>query len=293
MHNRIQIMLAGAIAIAAVACGPSSAGSPPSPVIPPEGTTEPPKPISTGPGVWKLQPSSIERFYLTTSDVRLKLTDSSTIAEDAINTRAEFKISSLRETRSFLISATINTFTSEGGSRTGASTTSFSLPLSITARSQNNRLLFTIPGSTTGVDCTNPAFSTLSVIQRAVIAPPFDLHTGMTWNDTTTADLCSGGIPVVVRSVRNYRVLGEAVIANLPVILLERHETGSSAGEGSNGQHRIMVQTETTGSGQIAIDRLTGSLVDDLSTYMSSITIRSSGRGRIFTQTVKEHTTLK
>jgi hypothetical protein len=108
-----------------------------------------------------------------------------------------------------------------------------------------------------------------------------------------TTELCSGGIPVTAISNRTYQVLGEGVIGSTPVILLERHDRSSSTGEGSSGQHRVSIQADAVGSGQVAIDRVTGILVDDLSTYSTSITIRSSGRIQKFTQAVKEHTVLK
>lgn len=293
MQNRARRLFASVMAIATIACGPSSPGNPPSPVISPEGSTESPKPVSTGAGAWKLQPSSTEHLYFTTSDARLKLVDSSTTTEDEITGQTEFKFSSSREAHGSVISATVNTFTLEGGSRTGVLNTSSLMPLSVTGHLQNNKLVFALPGTPAIIDCANPVSSTLSVVQRTFIAPPTDLHTGMTWTDTTTAELCAGGVPVITGTNRNYRVLGEAVIGVTPVILLERHDRSSSTGEGSNGQHRVAIQTETAGSGQIAIDRLTGSLVDDLSTYTTSIIIRTSGRNQRFTQIVQEHTTLK
>jgi hypothetical protein len=293
MQNRARRFFAGTIIFTAVACGRSSAGSSPSPDISASPPTESARPVLSGATSWKLQPSNAERFYSTISDTHLKLSDSSTATNDGITSRAEFTISSSRATPTWMISATINTFSLEGGSRSGVSNTAFSLPFSIAGRFQNNKLIFTPAGGSAIIDCTNPVLSTLPVIQRAVIAPPSQLYAGTTWNDSTTVELCSGGIPVTAITNRNYQVLGEAVIGSVPVILLERHDRSSSAGEGSSGQHRITLRTETVGSGQVAIDRLTGSLIDDVSTYTTSITIRASGRNQQFTQIVKEHTSLR
>ena len=293
MRNRARLLFTGVISITAIACGPSSAGGPPLPTIPDKDAPGLPKPINTAVASWKLQPSSADHLYFTTSDVHLKLTDSSTIPDELITNRAEFHFSSSREGRGFILSAAVNDFSLQGGQKTGISTTSFPLPLSVTGHLQNNKLLFTLAGTATTVDCTNPASAALSAIQRTFVTPPVDLHTGMSWIDSITAETCSAGLPVISQNSRNYRVLGESAIGTVPVILLERHDRSSSAGEGSNGQHRVAVQTETIGSGQVAIDRMTGSLVNDASTYTTSITIRSSGRIQKFTQIVKEQIALK
>lgn len=288
-----RLFFASIISITALACGPSSAGSPPSPNIPTGNSPELPKPISTEIASWKLQPSSADHHYLTISNARLKLTDSSTVSEESIISRIEFKISSARETPTSTFLTTIDSFSLEGGSRTRVEPLSFTLPISLIARFQDNKLQFSFPDNSTAADCTNPVLSTLSIIQRTLVTPPLQLHTGMTWNDSTAAEVCSGEIPVSMTSSRKYRVLGATMIGNTPVILIERHDRSSSTGEGSSGQHRIALQSETIGSGQIAINQLTGTLVDDLSTYETLITIRASGRNQKFTQLVKEHTTLK
>jgi hypothetical protein len=293
MQRKAQLFLTALTCITAIACGPSSAGSPPSPSIPNEGSAELPKPILPGASSWKLQPSSADYFYSTISDAHLKLIDSLSANDESIISRTDFKFSSSRDARGFVISATINALSLQGGSRTGTSSTSFSLPILINGHLQNNELLFTLPGTSNTPDCTDPVFTALPALQRTLVIPPADLHTGMTWTDSTTANLCSAGIPVISGAIRNYRVLGESIVGTIPVILLEKHDRGLSTGEGSSGQHRVAIQTETVGSGQVAIDRLTGSLVDDVSTYTTSITIRSSGRNQRFTQTVKEHIALK
>ena len=290
IQNRV---LTAVISITAIACSPGSAGSPPSPSNPNERPAELPRPISPGPASWKLQPSPADHLYFTISDARLKPTDSLTVADESVISRAEFEFSSFKDTHSFVLAATINNFSIQGGSRTEAPSTSFSLPLSISGHLQNNKLLFTVPGTSTPLDCANPVLAALPLLQRTFITPPVDLHTGMTWSDSTTTELCSAGLPIISNGTRNYRVLGESLIGRIPVILLERQERSSSTGEGSSGQHRVAVQTETVGSGQVAIDQVTGSLVDDVSNYTTSIIIRSSGRNQKFTQTLKEHIALK
>ena len=293
MQNMVRKFLLLAVATIVVACGPSSAGAPPSPAVPNEGPINPVPPISK-PGSWILQPAIIDHSYLSISNTTLELIDSSRILRDTLITRAEFRMSASRDTRGAIISATIDAFSLHAGARTGFPEKASSLPFSITGRFQNNRLVFS-QGNSQPVNtaCADPTSSAFSIIQRSVVVSPLELHTGMTWTDSVSAELCSGEVPITLVTTRNYRVLGESLVRSVPVILLEKHERMHSTGEGSSGQHRITLHTEGAGSGQLAIERLTGFLVDDLSTYTATVTVRSSGRDQRFTQVVSEHITLK
>lgn len=293
MQNTVRQFFLVAMATIIAACGPSPAGSPPSPATPNESSIEPAVPISKS-GSWKLQPVITEHSYLSTSNTTLELIDSSRTLRDTLTTRAEFRLSASRDTREATISATVNAFSLEVGARTGIPEKAASFPSVITGRLQNNRLAFSQGSNeSANINCADPASSTLSIIQRSVVIPPLELHTGMTWTDSISVELCSGAVPITVVTTRNYRVLGESLVRSIPVILLERHDRIVSTGEGSSGQHRITLHTEGAGSGQVAIERLTGFLVDDLSTYTAAVTVRSSGRDQRFTQIVNEHIALK
>lgn len=288
MQNTVRKFCLPAIATIIVACGPASPGSPPSPAIPSEGP-----PISKA-GSWKLQPTTTDHSYISTSNTVLELIDSSRTLRDTLTTQTDFRMSASKDIRGTIISATINALSLNAGARTGIPEKTSALPLVLTGRFQNNRLTFNQGGSPPiNINCADPASSSLSIIQRSFIVSPLELHTGMTWTDSISAELCSGAVPITVVTTRNYRVLGESFVRSAPVILLERHERIISTGEGSSGQHRIILRVEGAGSGQVAIDRLTGFLVDDVSTYTAAVTIQSSGRDQRFTQVVNEHIALK
>jgi hypothetical protein len=292
MWNKARAIFISAIGIIALACAPSIAATPPSPST---GSTENPNvshPILPGPASWTLEVSTIEHTYLAITGTQLQLTDSAITLRDTLAARTEFRISVSREPRSSSIIATVNSFAVQGGSRTGSIETPPQLPLSAIGHLENNKFTFA-PAvvRSPSTSCTNSAVSTLSVIHRSFILVPFELHTGMTWMDSTSAELCNGSIPIIATSVRTFRVLGESLSGTTPVILLEKHEKLHSTGEGSSGQHRVLLNSEGSGIGQIAIDRATGLLVDDASTYTTTVSIRSSGRDQRFTQVVKEHVT--
>lgn len=292
MWNKPRTIFIWVFGTIAAACAPSGAGTPPSPSAGNRENPEVSRPVLSGPASWKLEPSTIQHTYLAITATELQLSDSSTTLRDTLAVRTEFQISVLREPRSSSIIATVNSFSLQGGSRTGPLETPPQLPLSATAHLENNRLTLALSaGHSSSTDCTNTAVSTLSVIHRSFILAPLDLHAGMTWTDSTSAELCNGSIPVITTTVRSYHVLGESLSGTTPVILLEKHETLHSAGEGSSGQHRVLLSSEGSGVGQVAIDRATGLLIDDTSTYTAIVSVRSSGRDQRFTQVVKEHVT--
>ena len=139
------------------------------------------------------------------------------------------------------------------------------------------------------MQCSNPAVSTLNVIQRSVVILPTLLTQGMTWRDSTTAIGCSGSIPVTTVSIRNYRVVGEADVSGRPAIAIERTEKTLSSGEGSENQHRILLKTEATGTARIFVDRTSGALLSSEGEQHADIVV-TAGRAQRFKQTVKELT---
>jgi hypothetical protein len=290
MWNKARTISIWVLGTIAIACAPSVAGTPPSPTTENKENPEVSRPVLPGLASWKLEPSTAEQTYLATTNTELQLSDSSTTLRDVLTAKTEFRLSVSRNPRSSSIVATVNSFSLQGGSRTGSPEALPQLPLSTIGHFESNKLTLTpSAGRSSSTDCTNTAVSTLSVIPRSFILVPVELHTGMTWTDSTSVELCNGSIPVVATSVRFFRVLGESLSGTTPVILLEKHEKVYSTGEGSSGQHRILLKSEGSGVGQVAVDRVTGLLVDATSTYTTTVSIRSSGRDQRFTQVVKEH----
>jgi len=87
-------------------------------------------------------------------------------------------------------------------------------------------------------------------------------------------------------------VIGEGETNGITAIVLERIERSSSTGEGSDGQHRIFVKGETTGSAKIYVDARTGALLNSEGEQRTNLLI-TAGQTRRFTQTVREKTTLE
>jgi hypothetical protein len=96
---------------------------------------------------------------------------------------------------------------------------------------------------------------------------------------------------VSLTSVRIYMVKGQAVVRGRTAILLEQQNRTSFAGEGAQEQHRIRVRGDGTGKSQLAVDAVTGALIDVTADNTTLLTITASGRDQRFTQTSYERVT--
>jgi hypothetical protein len=198
-----------------------------------------------------------------------------------------FALSVTQDPETLSYSATITAISFHGGSKTGTTAFAGQLPFSFTARLHQSRLTIS---SVTGrviepsVDCSNEALSAAPVIQRAVVTVPSLLRRDMTWSDSTTANICSGSIPVMSTASRHFRVIGEVDRG----ILIERQERTTSTGEGTQGQHRMRIRSTGTGTAQLIIDARTGALLESTGTHAASVIVTASGRDKQFTQTIRE-----
>jgi hypothetical protein len=136
-------------------------------------------------------------------------------------------------------------------------------------------------------DCSKDALSTTGAVQRAVIALPLVLHKDMVWTDSATTNSCSGSIPVTSTTVRRYRVVGETSGSNRGV-LLERQDRTTLSGEGSQGQHRVRLKSDGSGTAQVVIDAETGAVLESNGVHTASVVVTASGRDQRFTQRTRE-----
>jgi len=151
-----------------------------------------------------------------------------------------------------------------------------------------------MPGHLTvdsSLDCNNEVSSIVPLIQRALVMPPIQLQKDLTWTDSTDTSICSGPVPVLLTGVKHYRVIGETRQGIIPAILIERQDRTVSAGEGTEGQHRIQIKSQGTGRSSIFIDAQTGALLDMTTVNSTTVTVTVSGRTRQFVQSSRERIT--
>lgn len=254
-------------------------------------------PASTGfPGqAWTVVAGTLPLEYSSTATTTLELLSDSVAIHESVMQRSRFTLLTASASGSTSFLGSINDLSTEAGNRIGRPGVSLSFPITFTGHVLDGVIVLdALNGQArkSTDDCFDPALSALNLIHRNIIILPSRLIQGMIWSDSISAAVCSGTIPMTTTSIRTYRVAGESSHEGRPALLIERNEKTLSTGEGSQNQHRILIQMEGKGSGKLYIDRVTGALLDSDVEQQTEITI-NAGRLQRFKQTVRERTAVQ
>ncbi len=280
----IRHFFLSAVLIIAASCR-SATRNEPEPVSPENPSPAAPSPELSPRDSWNLQPTEHQHRYRSSTISSVTMEQGPVSLRDSTALITDFSLSITRNARGASYLATIEGLTLTTASRTSPSAVpGLSSPVSFTGSIETSQISLTTP-----VDCNNQVSSTLPVIQRSLILPPFQLRRGQAWTDSTSTAACSGAIPVTLTALRQYRVVGETSNAARSGLLLERLDKTTSAGEGAEGQHRVQLLSEGTGRMQLLIDPVTGALLEATGTNTTVATVTASGRSQKFTQISREH----
>ena len=281
------------LAVLCTACRSSTPGEAPSPDI--RGPAEIPTELNPTVSAWSISPTSQEHRYISVTRAILETVGLPQSTRDTIISTVNFSTSITRDITPPSYSARIEAVSTQGGTRIRAAVPPADIPIPFvfTGRLEPNRITLELPKAQTDISgsCVNEALAAVPVVQRSLVLVPLQLRTGLTWMDSTTASVCSGPMLVSLTSVRIYMVKGQAVVRGRTAILLEQQNRTSFAGEGAQEQHRIRVRGDGTGKSQLAVDAVTGALIDVTADNTTLLTITASGRDQRFTQTSYERVT--
>jgi len=273
-YSRFSLLL-----IFLTACHSAGSRTEPEPAI-----GEFPSPLPSSPQLsprssWTIQPTTQVHRYRSEIISIIIPGESSAGIRDSISAIADFALTVQRDTKGLSYSASVEAFSVRGQADPSS-------PMSLAGRLESSQFTLNPP-----VTCTTQANSVVPALQRLVIPMPLQLRKGQTWTDSTSATLCSGSIPVTLIALRSYRVIGEISTGARTGVLLERQDKTLSAGEGSEGQHRIQLRSEGGGQTQLLIDSTTGAPIELTVASTLTITVTTSGRSQKFIQTSREHVT--
>ncbi len=179
-------------------------------------------------------------------------------------------------------------------------------PVSDTALKQSipelNQLATIVISGDGDIQVTDPVAATsgscdanaalLTRAQQLIPRIPNQLTIGTRWRDSTTTSGCRSTIPAESTVISNYVVLGDTTTANIPVLQIQRMDSISASGEGTNGQHRILVTAVGTGTMHFLLDYTTGRLAGLNGTQSTVVNVTTSGRLMRFIQNVTESVSL-
>lgn len=233
MHRFISFLLLVGTVSACVRSLPSPSS--------PTASTQP-QPISNSPSSWILSPGSEPLPYTSAITALVTFQSDSGTLQDTVTAQATFALTLTKISGSASFTAKIETFTTRTGNRIASPSQRADLPIQFTGRFDGHSLSLSSAvrqEKSISIDCTDPAFAAVSLVQHALLFLPTQLVKDMTWQDSLSANGCSGPIPIISSINRSYRVVDEVEYHGRSALLLEKSERSISSGEGSQDQHRI------------------------------------------------------
>lgn len=155
---------------------------------------------------------------------------------------------------------------------------------------QDVQVINPVAGSSSACD-QNTAIRTLA--QQVIPKLPAHLATGDRWRDSTSTNGCRGMIPATTQMISNYVVGSDTTFANTNAVRIGRTDSLSANGEGSEGQHRIIVTATGTGISDFYVNPATGQFLGSNGLQTALISVTTSGRLTRFLQHVRESVVLK
>jgi hypothetical protein len=241
---------------------------------------------------WKITPTVQSRSYSSLLTTVITQTDAPTSRRDSLAIQTLYSISITRSSDAIIFSGSIEAFTVHGNS-TASEVTDFVTPTTFTGKLNDHTIssrIFNADRLQNNGDCENAAQTSLKIIQRNIFALPLEITAGQAWTDSTSSTLCSGALRITSTVVRTLTVIEESELEGIPVLVLDDSERTFSKGEGSQEQHRIVVESRGLTNGHLYVNLSSGQLLTANTTNKTSVSIESSGRVQHFMQNSTEVT---
>ena len=147
------------------------------------------------------------------------------------------------------------------------------------------------PVTATSASCdANAALATMA--RQLIPKLPTHLSAGDSWRDSTVTSGCRGTIPAESTVISKYQVIGDTTLVGVPVLQIQRADSISAIGEGTDGQHRILISASGMGTADLFVNVAAGTLVESRGQQTSIISVTTSGRLTRFVQHVSQTATL-
>lgn len=240
---------------------------------------------------WKFVPSHEPRQYELVNKAIIRLQTDTTQQEAAtITVRFSLATDVNQAGNTTTFTGQITQISLQRGSRmANESVRPELLPISFSGSVDNHHLqLHRQELQSSGIPCSDSTETYLTRIANQLNPTPAMLEKNQSWRDSLTATGCYGSIPVSGTMIRHYRVAGEAAIPKQHGLLVERLDSIHVVGEGSQGQHRVEIESTSTGSTHLFLDLQTGQLMNSGSELFANVLTRASGRETRFTQSTNE-----
>lgn len=263
----------------------------PLPVSDTKTAPETPVELTRGASSWKITPTGQAQTFSSLLTTVVTQLDVPMPRRDSLKTQTSYSINTTRNADSLVFSGSITSFAVRGV-RTEISDPQVVFPILFNGKISNHNISIQASGglSENSGPCDNATQASMRTVHRNLFLLPLEIIDQQTWTDSTSSTVCSGTIPLTITSIRTFRVLGESESDGTPALALEQNERTSSRGEGSQGQHRILIESQGTTNGRLYVDRTSGQFLAANLVTKTSVSIQSSGRVEHFSQLSTEVT---
>lgn len=274
------------------ACASSS--SPPSPAQAPEPEQKLPTTNSSVIVSWSFTPGSQPRTYSSIRTTVIAQTDAPITRRDSVTSQMLYSIGLTRSLDNLFFSGSISSFEVIGP--VAEPDAQLKLPIAFSGQIKDHILSARVSDkalSESGTRCDDFSLTPLNTVQHNIVLLPLKVSNAETWSDSTSSVVCSGILPITITMVRTFHLVGEGNYTGIPALIIDKKERTFSKGEGSQGQHRIFIESHGTTTSQIYVDQKSGELLSAKSTNQTSLSIQSSGRNQHFSESSTETTQLR
>lgn len=279
---RLLIALLAGVGLAGCTSSPPAPRAPEVTPQPAPTTAPPPAPP------WSFRYAPGEYLYDFASTARIRALDDTANATDSIGTSALLTYRIAAEGDRLLVSGRVDSFTVASGARIGAGLPgdSTSIPAATFSGSLSPRgeiLEFTAIDST---GCGAATGAMVAMARSLFVAVPPALAPGATWEDTTSATVCRGGLPVTTTAVRRYRVRGLERVGGGYVVEVTRDSEIQVAGSRTSGTRLLRVSGRGNARATLTLDPITGRLLTERGTSRTQLQFESGAAVQSFVQEV-------
>ena len=130
----------------------------------------------------------------------------------------------------------------------------------------------------TGRECSIAA-AALQPLRDLWLGVPARLARDQAWSDSTTFTLCRDSIPLVVRSTRDFRVVGAEILEGETVLRVVRESRTTITGDGVQFGETLLIEAEGSGRLELLVSLAGGEVVR--ADGESELRMRMTGRRRV------------
>ena len=267
--SHLTARFATVLLLATGACSAPIPRQSPTPIESPAPPAAPTVPTS-----WVIARDLLAMEYLVEQAAEISITTDSGTSTD---TSTLFIAATVRSTEGGGVSGLVRSASVRSAAATDASFPGVVLPLVFSGPAPRRGSQHQLTGRNVPADpCQSPSHVLLGSIRDLFVSLPDTLKLGTTWADSGQSSGCRGGARLNGSATRRFSVRSYEVRDGQPLLLVDHRSTTRLRGMATRGGDTTVVDGIGSGSGELAIDAITGAVVSMTTSASLEIAIRGA-----------------